>query len=300
MLDSLGSTLSRETIESFWTRFGKRVGVDQLEFGEVIQCLEKELGRPDSEKKMVKTSSGADAPSGGATPVLIAMDREGKEVQLDALDFTGPGGHDTEPAELPLEKVALPSSHQSSKDASYGSSPGDDEGENYAYYSTTEHHLPPPGAPAVSVTFAEPEKKGHFKFIKGKKGSKSKPEALKQKSRDGTLDLGGEAVSDSSGGGDSPSPSESAIPSSATYPSATVERVITVNSCPLCHRPRMSSKAEVDIITHMAVCASQDWNKVDRIMVSNFVTANQAQRKWYTKVMSKISSGDYKIGAVSF
>ncbi|KAI9466577.1 phosphatidylserine decarboxylase-domain-containing protein [Lactarius psammicola] len=38
--------------------------------------------------------------------------------------------------------------------------------------------------------------------------------------------------------------------------------------------------------------------RVDRVMVSNFVTAIQAQRKWYTNVLSKVSAGIYKIGAV--
>ena len=52
-------------------------------------------------------------------------------------------------------------------------------------------------------------------------------------------------------------------------------------------------------MTHMAICASQDWARVDRIVVGNFVTASQAQRKWYTKVLSKVSSGNYKLGAVS-
>ena len=77
------------------------------------------------------------------------------------------------------------------------------------------------------------------------------------------------------------------------------ERVINVKSCPLCHRPRMSAKGEVDIVTHLAVCASPDWARVDRIVVGNFVTASQAQRKWYTKVISKVSAGNYKLGAVS-
>ena len=39
--------------------------------------------------------------------------------------------------------------------------------------------------------------------------------------------------------------------------------------------------------------------RVDRIVVGNFVTASQAQRKWYMKVISKVSSGDYRLGAVS-
>jgi phosphatidylserine decarboxylase len=76
------------------------------------------------------------------------------------------------------------------------------------------------------------------------------------------------------------------------------ERVINVKTCPLCHRPRLNKKAEMDIITHLAVCASGDWARIDRIVVGNFVTASQAQRKWYTRVISKVSSGDYRLGAV--
>jgi hypothetical protein len=37
---------------------------------------------------------------------------------------------------------------------------------------------------------------------------------------------------------------------------------------------------------------------MDHVMVGNFVTAEQAQRKWYTNVLSKVSAGNYKIGAV--
>lgn len=77
------------------------------------------------------------------------------------------------------------------------------------------------------------------------------------------------------------------------------ERVINIKNCPLCHRPRLSSKAEVDIVTHLAVCASQDWARMDRMLVDSYVTASQAQRKWYTKVLHKVSAGDYKLGAVS-
>ena len=79
----------------------------------------------------------------------------------------------------------------------------------------------------------------------------------------------------------------------------SLERVINVKNCLLCHRPRMNSQAEMDIGTHLAVCASQDWNKADHIMVGNFVTASQAQWKWYTKIIGKVSGGDYQLGAVS-
>jgi phosphatidylserine decarboxylase len=80
----------------------------------------------------------------------------------------------------------------------------------------------------------------------------------------------------------------------------TFERVINVKNCPICHRPRLNKKAEMDIITHVAVYASGDWAKIDKIVIGNFVTASQVQRKWYTKVFSKVSSGDYRLGAVCF
>jgi phosphatidylserine decarboxylase len=79
-----------------------------------------------------------------------------------------------------------------------------------------------------------------------------------------------------------------------------IERLISIKDCPLCHRPRLNSKAEIDIITHLAICAGQDWNQVDQIVVGNFVTASQAQRKWHTKMFTKVFSGDYNLGAVSF
>lgn len=78
-----------------------------------------------------------------------------------------------------------------------------------------------------------------------------------------------------------------------------VERVITVKECPLCHKPRLNKKAEVDIVTHLAICASQDWRAINRIVMGNFVTPAQAQRKWYTKVISKVYTGSYRIGADS-
>ena len=55
---------------------------------------------------------------------------------------------------------------------------------------------------------------------------------------------------------------------------------VSVKNCPLCHRPRLNSKAEIDIVANLPICASQDWNKVGRIVVGNFVTTN-AKRKWY-------------------
>lgn len=64
----------------------------------------------------------------------------------------------------------------------------------------------------------------------------------------------------------------------------TGERVIRITECPLCHQSRLNKRSEVDMITHLATCVSQDWRRVDRFVMSGFVTPDQAHRKWYTKV----------------
>jgi len=53
-----------------------------------------------------------------------------------------------------------------------------------------------------------------------------------------------------------------------------------------------------DIITHLGLCSSTDTRAVNRIVVAEYVTASQAQRKWFTKVISKATKGAYSLGAV--
>ena len=77
------------------------------------------------------------------------------------------------------------------------------------------------------------------------------------------------------------------------------EHVVEIRECPLCHQPRLNKKSDADIITHVATCASQDWRQVNNIVMAGFVTSSQAQRKWYSKVINKVSYGGYKLGANS-
>lgn len=77
------------------------------------------------------------------------------------------------------------------------------------------------------------------------------------------------------------------------------EHVVEIHQCPLCHQPRLSKRSDADIITHIATCASQDWKQVDNLVMGGFVTSSQAQRKWYTKVVTKLSYGGYALGANS-
>lgn len=77
------------------------------------------------------------------------------------------------------------------------------------------------------------------------------------------------------------------------------EHVVEIKECPICHQPRLNRRSDTDIITHIATCASQDWRQVNNIVMAGFVTSSQAQRKWYSKVITKISYGGYKLGANS-
>jgi phosphatidylserine decarboxylase len=49
----------------------------------------------------------------------------------------------------------------------------------------------------------------------------------------------------------------------------------------MCHKG-VKRKTEMDIITHLAVCGSSDWQRVNRLLVGGFVTGQQAQRSMYT------------------
>ncbi|ETI28880.1 phosphatidylserine decarboxylase [Cladophialophora carrionii CBS 160.54] len=80
---------------------------------------------------------------------------------------------------------------------------------------------------------------------------------------------------------------------------ADEEHVIEIRECPICHQPKLNKRTEADIITHIATCASSDWRQVNNLVMGGFVTQSQAQRKWYSKVITKISYGGYKLGANS-
>ncbi|TFY51364.1 hypothetical protein EVJ58_g10610 [Rhodofomes roseus] len=264
MLDSLGSTLSKDTVNSFFTRFNKRPREDTLTYDEAIQCLETELCRPRSEKKLIDPEENVFDTSAPVTPAATGNGFEHQlSLNLDKLDFSGPM----------MDQLGMPKEGSSDPDL-------------------LQKPAPPPSYPtepmqqslsaAASLSTSRSNSSVHVPrvtFARQGSGSYSDPEETSSPS-----------------GGSSPSSSEV---STGKAGEDLHERVINIKVCPLCHRPRLNSKGEVDIVTHIATCASQDWSTVDRIMVGNFVTASQAQRKWYTKVISKVSSGNYKLGANS-
>ncbi|KAJ7737768.1 phosphatidylserine decarboxylase-domain-containing protein [Mycena maculata] len=306
MLDSLGSTLTAGTVDSFFTRFGKDPRRDDLSVEEAIRCLETELLRPESERRRVDDEGGGAAAAGAGTSLSASPSPAPEtgpphELRLAEIDFAGPSldvdfltgeprGYVTEPADMVLlaPGVQLPTS-ESSSDAD-----ADAEGEESgsasasAFASTPASSSSTPSTPPLNALAPNPltasastPATATVMPTTGKKTRFRRPRYRKTASSVTTASQIASVSSGAPGGAES------------------FERVINVKNCPLCHRPRLNSKAEVDIITHIAVCASKDWNIVDRIVVGNFVTASQAQRKFFTKIIGKISSGEYRLGANS-
>ncbi|KAF9170368.1 hypothetical protein BGX20_009069 [Mortierella sp. AD010] len=74
------------------------------------------------------------------------------------------------------------------------------------------------------------------------------------------------------------------------------EYVIRIAACPICRDPSLGSKLETDVITHIAVCSGNDGFNLDKLILGNFVTEANAQRKWITKVVKTLGYGRYAIG----
>jgi phosphatidylserine decarboxylase len=79
LLDSLGSTLAHETVESFFTRYGKTWEDDELTTDELVLCLEEEL------RKHKANRPASDTPESGLNTPGLASD--GLKGGINAGDF---------------------------------------------------------------------------------------------------------------------------------------------------------------------------------------------------------------------
>ncbi|KAG9044209.1 hypothetical protein FS837_008623 [Tulasnella sp. UAMH 9824] len=269
MLDSLGSTLSKETIDSFFTRFNVSPREGDLSFEQVIICLEEAVHKPMEQRKRVTTDQQV-PDTGVPTPMLSDSPKEdaNRSTGLGPLDFSGPAARPPTEAAIQEETLAsMPAVNTNQQ--------------------PTNKPLQVPAPPDATRSVSDQTLQGGdaTPIASGQQPASHAVPPVSAVPRSPTDLLNEELDEEDRGSGSSGD--------------EVVERVINIRTCPLCHRPRMNSKGETDIVTHLAVCASSDWARVDRMLVGNYVTPSQAQRKWYTKVITKVSSGAYEIGANS-
>jgi len=235
MLDSLGSTLTRETIADFFSRYGKSSNKDQdtLSFEQVIGCLESELLKPPHERNHITSEDeqiGVGLPAVGSDRAQEIMDNENQDE----------------------ENLSLADPKSS------------------------------PSSPLVSISFI-----GHNPIDVTKNSSQM--ESLANSPLSTNLD---EISADE--------PSSPTQPRPRSRSRLQCEKVVHISCCPICHQEQAQSQVEIDMVTHMAVCASKDWASLQNILSpGNFVTSSQANRKWFTKVIGKVQNGKYSLGANS-
>lgn len=264
MLDSLGSTLTHQTIESFFHRFNKSSEQDELTMDELVICMEKEVTKARSEKAKVsrETSLSMDDGDGGMT--------SGSRTPAMAPE---PAGHGLD-ASGPDQTISSPVNADELRDHILKSVP---QPQDRSDGKVGPGNLQPleTGSSLDSVPEVKLERPATVI-----EGQNEIPQPLGQ-GVDGTI-----------------SPSSGLSDNEDTEPD-DLERVINIRSCPLCHRRRLKRKSEQDIVTHLAICASSDWSRMDRIVTSNYVTSSQAQRKFFTRMIGKVTKGAYSLGANS-
>ncbi len=278
MLDSLGSTLSTKTLDGFFLDVNKNPEEDELTFEETIVALEKEVQKPWNLKRKATRASSFN--SGTQTPALLGgVGDLGTDINQE-MDFSGADAPETVESGRPVPPVGTGA---------------ETNGDNVAAAAMTNSggmmralNRDFSALSMTSSTDSSSNAGGHSSTVPITRNNKAR------------------STSGSSSGMLSTSPTpplinvvDSGEGSPPDDDSAAVEHVVRLQSCPLCHMPRLRKKGEMDIITHLAVCASQDWRRVESLTVRNYVTATQAQRKWYTKVVNKISQGNYSLGANS-
>jgi len=257
MLDSLGSTLTKKTIEGYFLSCGKPPDNGELTFEEVVKCLEDEVTKDRSEKAKVSRKGDEITETTAGTPAVEAPPMQPQPAG-DGLAFKGPAGAGiSSPVDADDLAAHIIKARPRDADGSHG--PG-----NQRSLSSD--------VPAVKVD------------------------------RSATMhddEIAGPTHDDSGMLTPASVVSETETDAEMSPPTDDRERIINIRTCPLCHRSRLSKRSEQDIITHIAICASADWDRVDRIVTANYVTSSQAQRKFFTKLVNKVAIGAYSLGANS-
>lgn len=74
------------------------------------------------------------------------------------------------------------------------------------------------------------------------------------------------------------------------------ESVVRLEECPICGSRMNGQQMDLDVVTHLAFCASRDVAKLDRVVMGGFLTEEYASRKWFVRLFSFMSFGGYRIG----
>jgi len=269
MLESLGSNISEATIDGFWERWGKSPDVDDLTIEQLIECLEEHLLRDHRPKRQHSTATLVNEDYFSRSPTSAVIEIQGASDESPALSSDG---------------------------GMFSDSPMLSDGDMYTPGLSDYEDFPL----SISGTLFN-----YDKVIDSLQDSDlSGEEEIDLEDEDDEYDeTDDEPLADATGVqlGDYsppvPQTSRDDLPSIKSASRESIEeKVIRVTECPVCHRRNLARKRQMDIITHIATCAANDWTTVDRFLMGNFVTEAYAQRKWFVKLVSKVGYGKYSLG----
>lgn len=254
MLETLGSNISEATLNHFWSDHGKDLSED-LTMDELVESLESCMLHAD-EKQMLRTGY-TDA---AAAVTAAAVIEEGKDVPVDVKrhptmnpffmaseDEEGYDDDEEEDMDDDIDSDEDDDVEVDEEEDDYSTSLGeyDDEYDDDLLLNLNSATTTNPHSPDEADYEALAEADG-VQYING---------PLKD------LEL----------------KDEDHEKHHASKP--TLEKVIRLTECPICHKPNLGKRGQMDIVTHVATCAANDWTTVDRFLMGNFGTEAQAQRK---------------------
>ncbi|KAG8937985.1 hypothetical protein FRC00_006318 [Tulasnella sp. 408] len=246
MLGFLGSTLRQETINNFFTLFNVSPNQGDLPIEKIIIFLEDAVQRSAEQPKYVGTDVQSHD-TGGSTPRLSDSPKEDARILAPLGTTEGPDPSSGSPDDAAILGETIP--------------------RILAVNSNQGHNKPlqPPGNPGGmrSVT-KQTVQEGDLTVAASNRQSAVHPVPHPPAPFPSTGLPNGDMHEKDRGFGSSSH--------------RTVEHVINIHRCPVCNRLRMKPEEAEDIVTHLAVCPSSDWEVLNRTLPEKHVSLKRRRK----------------------
>ena len=81
-----------------------------------------------------------------------------------------------------------------------------------------------------------------------------------------------------------------------TNNSENEEKIVILSHCPFCMKHWNNKQEEIDVITHLGICSASETSQMDKFVMGGFLTEEYASRKWFSRLLSFMSFGNYRLG----
>ncbi|KAL0085359.1 phosphatidylserine decarboxylase-domain-containing protein [Phycomyces blakesleeanus] len=276
MLETIGSTITEATLDSFWRKHGRDPTneADELPLEDLVECFESHMlaanEHPSTAAELDPSSTEKESSEDNKETddcfLSSYSDEGGSEDDDDDEDDEDDIDEDVEVIGQWLDALGSDGNHLDYATGSSASGTSSDDNDNEEVLLEArgvQYSGPEP------VTFENTPSENTYTKDTDEKVPENKPKKH-------------------------PVSTKTCLTRRSS--SASSEKVIRLSECPICHRSNLSKRAQMDIVAHVATCAANDWTTVDRFLMGNFLTEAYAQRRWFIKLVSKVGYGKYSLG----